>query len=303
MVTNPLNCDGLIEKQLDEYAKILENKLDSDVLAFSGPLVGVADDFVRDFVELMQRPNHHNKLAVILATSGGYIEVVHRIVDTIRHHYGYIRFIVPSHAYSAGTILVMSGDAIFMDYYSRLGPIDPQVEIASGQVVPALGYLIQWERLLKKAADGTITEAEKDLMTNGFDQAELYKYEQERELSIALLEEWLVKYKFKNWVTTATHHRTVTLRMRRARAKRIAEELNNTEKWHVHGHGISMAVLRNDLNLLIDDFGTEAGLNGAIKQYYNLFDEYISTHDAQGALHIVGKYLPLWQEEPANGTS
>jgi len=34
------------------------------------------------------------------------------------------------------------------------------------------------------------------ILIQGFDQGELYYYEQARELSIALLKEWLVKYKF-----------------------------------------------------------------------------------------------------------
>ena len=46
----------------------------------------------------------------------------------------------------------LSGDEIYMDYYSRLGPIDPQVNNQEGRQVPALGYLKQWERLQEKAA-------------------------------------------------------------------------------------------------------------------------------------------------------
>ena len=34
----------------------------------------------------------------------------------------------------------MSGDAIFMDYFSVLGPIDPQLP-KGDTMVPALGYL------------------------------------------------------------------------------------------------------------------------------------------------------------------
>ena len=48
------------------------------------------------------------------------------MVETLRHHYDIVDFVVPTHAYSAGTIFVMSGDSIYMDYYSRLGPIDPK---------------------------------------------------------------------------------------------------------------------------------------------------------------------------------
>src|SRR5579863_7668178 len=101
---------------------------------------------------------------------------------------------------SAGTVLVMSGDAIHMDYYSLLGPIDPQLERAgSADLVPALGYLVQFERLIEKSRKGKLTTAELTFLVEKFDPAELYSYEQARELSIALLKEWLVRYKFKNW--------------------------------------------------------------------------------------------------------
>jgi ClpP class serine protease len=51
---------------------------------------------------------------------------------------------------SAGTVLVMCGDNIYMDYFSVLGPIDPQVKRRSkGNVyVPALGYLEKYNELV-----------------------------------------------------------------------------------------------------------------------------------------------------------
>ena len=45
---------------------------------------------------------------------------------------------------------------------------------------------------------------------------------QERELSIALLEEWLVKFKFKNWKSTEGTGKKVTNAMRVERARDIA---------------------------------------------------------------------------------
>jgi len=300
-----LNSDDIICSQLDIKVRSLEKIMDADVLAFNAPLINIVDNYVRDFIELLQmRTKKRKRLVFILTTNGGYIEIVHRIVDTIRHYYEHVSFIVPDYAYSAGTVLAMSGDAIYMDYYSRLGPIDPQVELANGHMVPALGYLIQWERLLKKAKDGTLTQAEQELMATSFDQAELYKFEQERQLSITLLEEWLVKYKFKNWDKTRTKKENVTTKMKRERANQIAKELNNTERWHVHGHGISMDVLRrDDINLIIDDFGENRDLNAAIKKYYNLLQDYTIKSGAQGALHIIGVYKPLWQEEAENDNS
>ena len=232
---------------------------------------------------------------VILTTTGGYIEVVQRIVDTLRRHYDLVSFVVPNYAYSAGTVLVMSGDEIHMDYYSRLGPIDPQVEINNDRMVPALGYLERYNALVQKAQVNKISTAEVQLLIDGFDQAELYQYEQSRELSIALLKEWLVKYKFKNWKITATRKKRVTKQMRTVRAAMIAKELNKTKKWHVHGHGISMEVLRRDLKLLIDDFGQNPDRSSKIRGYHDLLTDYMLKLRVRGVVHFAGAYRPFMQ--------
>ena len=191
----------------------------------------------------------------------------------MRHHYDEVEFVVPNYAYSAGTVLVMSGDKIWMDYYSRLGPIDPQVEI-EGMMVPATGYLIQYERLRKKAQEGHLTDAEIDLMISGFNQAELYAYEQARELSVSLLKSWLARYKFKSWKRTESSGTKVTECLRERRAEEIARKLNDTDRWHSHEHGISMEVLRRDLNLKIDDYGSDGSLNAKIRAYSTFFEDY-----------------------------
>lgn len=292
----PKNANEFVERHLSQYLQDLESALESDILSVNGLLLFGVDDAIRKAVEeRRQQPQSRQKLAVILTTAGGYIEVVQRIVHTLHHHYDIVNFIVPNYAFSAGTVLVMSGNDIYMNYYSCLGPIDPQVETESGQRVPALGYLIQWERLLEKANNGTLTMAEMGLMVNGFDQAALYKYEQERALSIAFLEEWLVKYKFKNWKITETQQKKVTKAMRKERAKIIGEELNNTDRWHTHGYGISMEVLRNDKNLklLIHDFDRFPTWCDIISSYNNLFDDYMRRRGHKGVIHTIDKYVPF----------
>src|SRR3990172_8577741 len=135
------NANSIIEQQLDNCPRGLETELAADCLSFSGDIAYGADDLIRDAME--DRRGGRAKLAVVLETSGGYIEVAQRIAETLRKHYEQGEFIVPNYAMSAGTVLVMSGDAIYMDYYSILGPIDPQVQRPGGrEMLPALGYLV-----------------------------------------------------------------------------------------------------------------------------------------------------------------
>ena len=81
--------------------------------------------------------------------------------------------------------------------------------------------------------------------------------------------------------------------MKRQRASDIARELNNTERWHTHGYGISMEVLRRDLKLLIDDFGQNPTLNDQIRRYHTLLDDYMGKMGQKGVLHAVGIYQPF----------
>lgn len=280
-----------LEKLLDDYLARLEGVVAGDVIVFVGPLISGADEIIRNTLEAIRAKKP--KLVVLLETDGGYIEVVERIVNTLRHHYQSVEFVVPSYAMSAGTVLAMSGDAIYMDYFSLLGPIDPQVQRPDGQMIPALGYLIQYERLIEKSKKGKLTTAELTYLVQKFDPAELYRFEQARELSITLLREWLVNYKFRNWTKTRTRKRTVTPSMRTRRAGQIAKELNKTEKWHSHSRGISMEVLVRDLRLEIQDFGKNHGLNEGIRAYYGLLKDYMARLRHSGVVHARGNYRPL----------
>jgi hypothetical protein len=279
-----------VEQKIDELGTTIEKCKQSDLLGYVGPLMYGCDDIVRDVVE--SRSPKRETLLVMLETLGGYIEPVRRIVDVLRHNYTRVEFIIPSHAMSAGTILVMSGDSIHMDYYSTLGPIDPQSQTSDGRPIPALGYLVQYNRLLTKANRGQASSAEIAILLN-FDQAELYSYEQDRALSVQLLREWLVKYKFKDWTETETKRIPVTGRMRTTRAGQIAKKLNETDRWHAHGTGITMEVLQRDLNLRVDDFTEDKcdpHFADHVRSYHRLLTDYTRKIDQQLTVHRPGEF-------------
>ena len=283
--------ERIIEGQLDDRLEAIEKEFKGPVISFFGPLVYGTEEMFRDASESIAADGDTSKLMVILETNGGFIEVVQRIAEILRHHFDRVEFLVPNFAMSAGTVLVMSGDAIHMDYFSILGPIDPQVQGVAGQPIPALGYLVQYERLIKKAEVGELNTAELAFLTQKFDPAELYRYEQARELSISLLEDWLAQYKFKDWTETATRKETVTPDMKRERATEIAKKLSNPDEWHSHARGISMEVLRQDLNLQIEDFGKKKRFRSLVQVYCKLMRDYMVRRGQPMALHRRGEYV------------
>ena len=250
--------DDHIKTQLDKYIASIGVLLDdADTMSIVSPIIPGLDGMVRDAIEM--KSTKHNKIAIILQTPGGVVEVVERMVGVIRNFYQEVIVIVPDQAMSAGTVFALSADQIMMDYFSRLGPIDPQIP-KDDKLVPALAYLNQYEKLNKKAEDGNLTTAEY-AMLNKLDLGELYQFEQARELSVELLIKWLSQYKFKDWKTTETRKLEVTETMKKTHAREIADLLNDPERWHSHGRGIDISTLRNEMNLKIEDYSENAKLH------------------------------------------
>lgn len=172
-----------------------------------------------------------------------------------------------------------------MDYTSSLGPIDPQVPNSDGQLVPALGYLDQVERMIKKSAEGTLTDAEFAILQNQ-DLATLRRYEQARELSISLLKDWLVKYKFKDWEVHSSNGKTVTRAEKEQRATDIARKLSDHNLWHSHGRMIGIRTLTEQLKLRIEDYTENVALREAIRQYSDLLMDCVQSRGLDHMFHI-----------------
>ena len=251
----------------------IEAELDCDVLTYYGPIVDGNENALLEIVEDLGK-NCERKLAIILTTTGGSATAVERYVNIIRKHYDKVIFIVPDYAYSAGTIFCMSGDEIWMDYFSVLGPIDPQVQNKDGKFVPALGYLDKVNEWIDKAKNGTLTNAE-FLILKDFDLAELRHYEQAKELTISLLKKWLVKYKFKNW-NNHQDGQIVTEEEKEQRAEQIADALGNNNQWKTHGRPINIEELE-ELKLKIEDYSGREKERNLIRKYYNQVREF-TTH-------------------------
>ncbi len=253
------NINQLLNKKLAS----LEEYLNADVLAYYG---NILDNIESNFLRIVEDiAGKNNTIYIVLNTTGGSATAVERFVKILRFHYEKVNFIVPNYAYSAGTIFCMSGDKIFMDYSSVLGPIDPQVRNKDGNWVAALGYLDKVNEFIEKSRKGTLTQAE-FLMLKDLDLAELRGYEQAKNLTIDLLKKWLVRYKFKDW----THHKNtqpVSIEEKIERATVIADKLSDSNMWKSHGRPIDIGTLTNELRLKIDDYSKDKELRPLIREY------------------------------------
>lgn len=275
------NVHTTIKTLLNDKLLQLEAKLDTDIFCYYGAIVdGIENDMLSLIEELNNDEAKNDALTVILTTPGGSAFAVERYVNIFRHHYKTVDFIIPDYAYSAGTIFCMSGDNIYMDYSSVLGPIDPQVQNKEGKWVAALGYLDKVNDAITKSKNNELSEAE-FLMIKDLDLAELRSYEQARELTNDLLKKWLVEYKFKNWDTHQTTEsllgQPVTLEEKIAKVEDIANQLNDNTKWKSHGRPINIEAIIK-IGLKIEDYSSNDGLRNLIREYYQLLNDYINTN-------------------------
>lgn len=281
MDTSPINKQNkiLMNTKLSE----LEKKLNADVLVYYGEIVQGADDEIKMLIEELQKDSDKkDTLFVLLTTPGGSLNPVKRMVTVFRHFYKEINFVVPDYAYSAGTILCMSGDNIYMNYYSALGPIDPQVQNREGKLVAALGYLDKVNEMIEKSRIGTLTEAE-FLLLKDFDLAELRAYEQAKALAMDLVTDWLAKYKFKDW-TIHSDGTSVTSEQKATRALEIAERLSNNNEWKSHSRPISITELE-EMHLKIVDYGKDTELVELINAYHTIMVDYVRMNNFRLFVH------------------
>jgi hypothetical protein len=204
----------------------------------------------RDVTENLQGPS----IDVIIHSPGGLVEATESVVDQLRRRFSDIRFIVPSFAKSAATMMVMSGNRILMDPDAELGPIDPQMHTAFG-TYPAQSIIEQFEEgkneILK---DGKNVPIWGPILAN-LAPSLIVDCRHAISLSKKLVEEWLCKYMFVRDSGAGP------------KAKRIAEFLSNHSYFKSHARRVTLQDLVG-LGADVEDLGADHQLHTAVKEVY-----------------------------------
>lgn len=132
-------------------------------------------------------------LDVFIVSNGGSAEAAERIVRLLRGRFKSIRFLIPSNAYSAATLICFAGDEVVMGAVGTLGPIDPQIN-----GVPARAILRAFENLearLKTEGPRALTAYMPLISKYDLHVLEICKSAQE--LSEELARTWLSTYMLK----------------------------------------------------------------------------------------------------------
>lgn len=112
-----ISTDALTKSWLLGLNGSLSKEMRGDCVFINSAMIPPLDDEFRVALEEIRATpdGRQNHLIVMLQTVGGLMETVERLVAVMRTHYDRVSFVIPNFAYSAGTVLALSGNNIFMD--------------------------------------------------------------------------------------------------------------------------------------------------------------------------------------------
>ena len=248
---------------ISSYNKLRQTFMIVYVAAIGKPIPDLAlsqDDYY--LIHDLLKDVGSNKIDFYIETPGGSGEAAEEVVKCLRNRFEQVSFVVSGEAKSAGTIMVLSADEILMTETGSLGPIDAQVKV--GRFIVSAHDYMEW-------VDGKREEADKVGKLNPFDATmiaqispgEISGVYHALKYAEDLVVDWLVKYKFKNWIVTETRGVTVTEKMKLNRAQEIAKELTNHAKWRSHGRSIKIRDLEG-IGLKVTRVENDGNLNNVV---------------------------------------
>jgi Serine dehydrogenase proteinase len=209
-----------------------------------------------DVLEGLAGPN----VDIVLHSPGGFAEAAEAIVEAIRQKFSHVRFIVPSYAKSAATMMAMAGDEILLEDDAELGPIDPQMLTQNG-VVAAEAIKEQFQK-----ASADILQDQKKLsiwipILQPMGPALLVQCDNAIDLSKRLVREWLTKYMFKGQAEGAT------------KADKVATYLSTHANFKSHARPVKLEHLAAaNLELNIKRLRDDTILHTAVWELYCTMD-------------------------------
>jgi hypothetical protein len=182
------------------------------------------------------------KLDLYIETPGGSGEAAEEIVNFLHSKFETVDFLIAGEEKSAGTLMAMSADEIYMTDSGSLGPIDAQVRIGRS-VVSAFDYVNWIDDKRKEVEHGMPLNAVDAAMLAQISPGEYMGVFHAQEFAKDKLKEWLPKYKFKHWTETETRKITVDDNFKSKRAEEIAEKMINHAAWRSHGKSLKISDL------------------------------------------------------------
>ena len=148
---------------------------------------------VDGFTDLINSVKGNGSVDVLLHSPGGRPDATERLVGLLRGRFKEVHFLIPHSAYSAATMLALSGDSVVLHSSAILGPIDPQIN-----GVPARSIKRGFEKVKEKIAkEGPESLPAYIPLIEKYSLELLELCDDSEKLSKELVSTWLKKYMFK----------------------------------------------------------------------------------------------------------
>lgn len=149
---------------------------------------------VDGFTDLINSVKGSKSIDILLHSPGGRPDATERLVCLLRDKFEEVNFLIPHSAYSAATMLALSGNSIVLHPSGILGPIDPQINGVPARSIKR-GFEKAKERISK---DGPEALPAYIPLIEKYSLELLELCEDSEKLSKELVSTWLKKYMFKD---------------------------------------------------------------------------------------------------------
>jgi len=207
---------------------------------------------VDGFTDLINSiPTEKESVDVIIHSPGGKPDATERLVYLLRNRFKQVHFLIPHSAYSAATMLALSGDSIVLHSSATLGPIDPQIN-----GIPA--------RSIKKGFAKVKDSIKPETLPAYLPLIEKYSLElleiceDSEKLSKELVTEWLKSYMLKNEPDEA-------------RIKKAVDFFSDYDSHLIHSRPLVLEKIK-DLNLNVSR--ADQNLNELLWEAYILLENF-----------------------------
>lgn len=214
---------------------------------------------VHGFMEVVSGTSGE-KLDLIIHSPGGYAEAAEAIMNYLRTRYAHIRVIIPQAAMSAATMMALGADEIVMGNHSQLGPIDPQITIATPEGMrgaPAKAILDQFELAKEELKDSSKLPAWLPIL-RGYGPGLLAQCEDARDLAESIVREWLERHMFSGTADAGS------------KAQSAAEWFADYSNFGSHSRSIPLQrIAEANLSLNITPLEDDQALQDAVLSVYH----------------------------------
>lgn len=240
-----------LKRLIKEYNKLTGRSLFIYAADFNKMRQGIDVSLMQDDFYTIQdilRESDKERIDFYLETPGGSGETAEEIARFLHKKFKEVNFVIVGEAKSAGTILALSGDNIYMTETGSLGPIDAQVHIGRS-IVSAYDYKAWIEEKRTEAAKTGKLNPFDAIMIAQISPGEINGVINSLEYAQELVAGWLEKYKFKNWTVTEKRKVPVTPEMKKNRAKEVSKKLCDHMYWRSHGRSLKIEDLNEVLKI------------------------------------------------------